>query len=63
MELAEEAQAKGLRATFEHWQQTIDDRIRAVLPTFSPIRELTEELRRLSERIDALEKRIDDKKE
>ena len=49
---------KGLRATLEQWQQTIDERIRAVLPNFSTFRELEAEVKRLSERMDALEKRL-----
>ena len=54
-----ETQQKGLRATLEQWQHTIDERIRAVLPNFSTIRELEAELKRLSERLSALEKRLD----
>jgi len=54
-----ETQQKGLRATLEQWQHTIDERIRAVLPNFSTIRELQAELKRLSDRITALEKRLD----
>jgi polyhydroxyalkanoate synthesis repressor PhaR len=53
-----EAQAKGLRATLEQWQQTIDERIRTVLPNFSAFRELQSEVRRLSDRLDAIEKRL-----
>jgi polyhydroxyalkanoate synthesis repressor PhaR len=53
-----EAQAKGLRATLEQWQQTIDERIRAVLPNFSAFRDLQSEVRRLADRVDELEKRI-----
>jgi len=49
---------RGLRATIEQWQQTIDERIRAVLPTFSTIRELQAELRRVSDRLDVIEKRL-----
>jgi polyhydroxyalkanoate synthesis repressor PhaR len=49
---------KGLRATLEQWQQHIDERIRTVLPTFSTIRDLQTELKRLSDRLDALEKRL-----
>jgi len=49
---------KGLRATIEQRQQTIDERIRAVLPTFSTIRELQAELRRVSDRLDVIEKRL-----
>lgn len=55
-----DAHQRGLRATIEQWQHTIDERIRAVVPDFSLIRELQAEVRRLSERIDALEKRLDE---
>jgi len=55
-----ETQQKGLRATLEQWQHTIDERIRAVLPNFSTIRELQSELKRLSDRLTAIEKRLDD---
>lgn len=48
----------GLRATLEHWQAAIDERIRATLPNFSAFRSLEQEVRRLSERLDALEKRL-----
>ena len=48
----------GLRATLEHWQATIDERIRATLPNFSAFRSLEQEVRRLNERLDALEKRL-----
>ncbi len=48
---------KGLRATIEAWQHTIDERIRAVLPNFSAFKELKDEVRRVSERLDELEKR------
>lgn len=54
-----DAQQKGIRATIEQWHHAIDERIRAVLPTFSTIRELQTELRRLSDRLDQLEKRLD----
>jgi hypothetical protein len=49
----------GLRATLEHWQATIDERIRATLPNFSAFRSLEQEVRRLSERLDALEKKLE----
>jgi polyhydroxyalkanoate synthesis repressor PhaR len=55
-----ETHQKGLRATLEQWQHTIDERIRAVLPNFSTIRELQSELKRLSDRLTAIEKRLDD---
>lgn len=48
---------KGLRATLEQWQHTIDERIRAVLPNFSAFRELQADVKRLNERLDELEKR------
>ena len=56
-----ETQQKGLRATLEQWQHAIDERIRAVLPNFLPIRELQSELKRVSDRLAALEKRLDEK--
>jgi polyhydroxyalkanoate synthesis repressor PhaR len=49
----------GFRATLEHWQATIDERIRATLPNFSAFRSLELEVKRLSERLDALEKRLE----
>jgi cell shape-determining protein MreC len=49
---------KGLRATLEQWQHTVDERIRAVLPNFSAFRDLETEVKRLSERLDALERRL-----
>jgi polyhydroxyalkanoate synthesis repressor PhaR len=52
-----DAQPKGIRATLEQLQHSIDERIRAVLPNFAVFRELQNEVRRLSERLDALEKR------
>lgn len=48
----------GLRATLEHWQSVIDDRIRATVPNFSPFRALELEVKRLAERLDELEKRV-----
>jgi polyhydroxyalkanoate synthesis repressor PhaR len=48
---------KGLRATLEHWQVAIDERVRAALSNFTPFHDLEQEVRRLSERLDALEKR------
>ena len=53
-----EAQAKGLRATLENWQLAIDERIRAVLPDFSTIRELQQQVEKLSSRLDAIEKKL-----
>ena len=54
-ELAEMKEGKGLRATLEHWQVAIDERVRAALSNFTPLRDLEQEVRRLSERLDALE--------
>jgi polyhydroxyalkanoate synthesis repressor PhaR len=48
----------GLRATLEHWQAVIDERIRTVLPNFAAFRDLEQNVRRLSERLDALERRL-----
>ena len=56
-----ETQQKGIRATLEQWQHAIDERIRAVLPNFSTIRELQAELKRVSDRLTAIEKRLDEK--
>lgn len=55
---AKEAQAKGLRATLETWQVAIDERIRAVLPDFSVIRELVSQVEALSRRVEELERRL-----
>ncbi len=52
---------KGLRATIEQWQATIDERIRAVLPDFKAFRELQQEVARLKERLDQLESKLPDK--
>jgi polyhydroxyalkanoate synthesis repressor PhaR len=59
---ATESHQKGLRATLEQWQHAIDERIRAVLPNFSTIRELQAELNKVSERLAAIEKRLDETK-
>lgn len=53
-----EGQQKGIRATLEQWQHSVDERIRAVLPNFSAFRDLEAEVKRLHERIDELEKRL-----
>ena len=56
-DVTDKDQNKGLRATLEQWQHTIDERIRAVLPNFSAFRELQADVKRLNERLDELEKR------
>lgn len=57
-----ESQQKGLRATLEQWQHTVDERIRAVLPNFSTIHELQAEVKKISDRLAAIEKRLDEGK-
>ena len=54
-----DAPQKGLRATLEQWQHTIDERIRTVLPNFSVFRDLQAEVKRLSERVGELELRLE----
>jgi polyhydroxyalkanoate synthesis repressor PhaR len=46
------------RGTLEDWQQKIDERIRAMLPSSSPWQQLEAEVRRLNARIDDLEKKL-----
>ncbi|HMJ11549.1 MAG TPA: polyhydroxyalkanoate synthesis regulator DNA-binding domain-containing protein [Polyangiaceae bacterium] len=56
---SKDAQHKGMiRQTIEQWQQTIDERIRAVLPNFTAFRELQAEVKRVAERLDALESKL-----
>jgi polyhydroxyalkanoate synthesis repressor PhaR len=57
-EMSQSKEGKGLRATLEQWQTTIDERIRAVLPNFAAFRDLEQEVKRLSERLDSLEKNL-----
>jgi polyhydroxyalkanoate synthesis repressor PhaR len=53
-----EAQAKGLRATLENWQATIDERIRTVLQDFSAFQDLQTQVEKLAARVDAIEKKL-----
>ncbi len=53
-----EGTPRGLRATLEQWQATIDERIRTVLPDFKAFRELQQEVARLHERLDQLESKL-----
>ena len=46
------------RETIEDWQQKIDERIRAMLPSSSPWQQLEGEVKRLNARIDELEKKL-----
>lgn len=57
-DLSQSKETKGLRATLEQWQSTIDERIRAVLPNFAAFRDLEQEVKRLSERLDSLERNL-----
>jgi hypothetical protein len=49
---------RGIRATLEHWQAQIDERIRTVLPNFAAFRDLEQAVKRLSARLDELESRM-----
>ena len=57
-EMPQSKEGKGLRATLEQWQSTIDERIRTVLPNFAAFRDLEQEVKRLSERLESLEKKL-----
>jgi len=57
-EMPQSKEGKGLRATLEQWQSTIDERIRTVLPNFAAFRDLEQEVKRLSERLEQLEKNL-----
>ncbi len=63
--VSETKDAKGLqrviqtsRATLEQWQGAIDERINAVLPDFSPLKDLKSQLAKLNERLDRIETRL-----
>jgi polyhydroxyalkanoate synthesis repressor PhaR len=55
-------QPKGLlessRLTFEEWQRLFDDRLRTLLDTLAPFRQLQEEIKRVTQRMEELEGRI-----
>jgi polyhydroxyalkanoate synthesis repressor PhaR len=46
------------QGTLEDWQQKIDERIKALLPSSSPWQTLEAEVKRLNARIDELEKKL-----
>jgi polyhydroxyalkanoate synthesis repressor PhaR len=50
-----EAPVRGIRATLEQWQNAIDERVRAIMPSGPSLQELQQEIGRLASRIDALE--------
>jgi polyhydroxyalkanoate synthesis repressor PhaR len=54
--------SKGLVAqakhTLEDWQHQIDERVKAVLPSFMPWQQLQHEVKRLSQRIEDLEAKL-----
>jgi polyhydroxyalkanoate synthesis repressor PhaR len=52
---AKDTPVKGIRATLEQWQNAIDERIRAIMPSGPSLAELQQELVRLSARVEALE--------
>ncbi len=49
------------KETLEDWQQKIDERIKAILPSFSPWQQLQNEVKRLTARIEELEKKLKSK--
>jgi polyhydroxyalkanoate synthesis repressor PhaR len=59
-EMSQIKEGKGLRATLEQWQVAIDERVRQALSNLPALRELEQQVRRLSERLDAIEKRTAD---
>jgi len=48
------------KETLEDWQHKIDERIRAILPSFTPWQQLQNEVKRLNVRIEDLERRLKD---
>lgn len=62
LEKAEADQPKGLlessRLTFEEWQRLFDDRVRNLLDTLAPFRQLQDEIKRVTQRMEELEGRI-----
>jgi len=50
--------SRGLRATLEQWQLFLDERLRAVVPNFSQLSQLEQEIQRLRERVKRLEEAL-----
>jgi polyhydroxyalkanoate synthesis repressor PhaR len=46
------------KETLEDWQHKIDERIKTILPSFSPWQQLQTEVKRLTARIDELERKL-----
>jgi polyhydroxyalkanoate synthesis repressor PhaR len=44
--------------TFDQWQQTVDERIRAILPGLGQLHELQAEVKKLTQRVDELEAKL-----
>lgn len=63
VDVSKEGQPGAIRRAIEQWQHTVDERIRAILPDFSVIRELETEVRRLGDRVAELERRMGSKQE
>jgi polyhydroxyalkanoate synthesis repressor PhaR len=57
-DVSKEQQPGPIRRTLEQWQQAMDERIRAILPDFSVIRELQAEVKKLSDRVAELENEL-----
>ncbi len=51
---------RGLIGTLEQWQQTLDERVRSLLPSSTAAAELDRRVDRLAERVTALEQRLAD---
>lgn len=52
---AKDGPVKGIRATLEQWQNAIDERIQAIIPSGPSLAELQQELARLTARVEVLE--------
>jgi polyhydroxyalkanoate synthesis repressor PhaR len=46
------------KLTLDHWQHAVDERIGAILPVVGQIRELKDEVKRLTQRVDELEAKL-----
>jgi polyhydroxyalkanoate synthesis repressor PhaR len=55
---SKDAPVRGIRATIEQWQNSIDERIRALAPSGPSLLDLQQELVRLASRVEALESAV-----